>query len=269
MSRPLRRTGGVFRDLHQAVVPISIDFGRLDLSGHAPALLEEARRTWKERVQTELRSLQIMTRFLSDSLAAGDPLEVYAGAVDLVRDELAHVTLCAELVRAMGADTELPEPLEVKQPDDFSNMPPQGRALATAIGMLCVNETLSVAFIEDLAARCETPVIADVLAATLADESSHDAYGWEYVRASLARFPEDTRPAWRRVAAEALEPHRRMAGRILSEIPAEKRTLEAWDEPERAALGLFGPQRQALVFERCLEGVLAPRLREVGLLGEG
>jgi hypothetical protein len=86
---------------------------------------------------------------------------------------------------------------------------------------------------------------------------------------SLARFPEDTRPAWRRVAAEALEPHRRMAGRILSEIPAEKRTLEAWDEPERAALGLFGPQRQAIVFERCLEGVLAPRLREVGLLGEG
>lgn len=267
MSRPLRRTGGVFRDLHEAVVPVSIDFGRLDLAGHAPGLVAEARLTWKERVQSELRSLQIMTRFLSDSLAAGDPLEVYAGAVDLVRDELVHVTLCAELVRAMGADPELPEPLEVKQPEAFSNMPPQGRALATAIGMLCVNETLSVAFIEDLSARCETPVIADVLSATLEDESSHDAYGWEYVRASLSRFPEDTLPAWRRVAAEALEPHRRMAGRILAEIPAEKRSLEAWDEPERAALGLFGRERQALVFERCVKESLEPRLKDLGLLG--
>ncbi|MEZ4463037.1 MAG: hypothetical protein R3F43_00605 [bacterium] len=58
---------------------------------------------WSDRVQTEYRSVQIMTRFLTEVLGAGDPLDVYAGAVDAIADEVRHTALCAAVVTALGA----------------------------------------------------------------------------------------------------------------------------------------------------------------------
>lgn len=266
MSRPLERSDGALRSFCESRLTLEIDFSHLDPSAVPDDLLRQARRIWQQHVQTEFRSIQIMTRFLADVLAAGDTLDVYALAVDFVQDEIKHVALCSSVVEALGARPLLPEPAEIEEKSRFLRLRAAERALSIAIAMLGVNETLSVGYIRDLRERCDDRVIRKVLDATLADEEAHQGLGWEYIGRSLDRFPIASLPDWRRVAAEALDPHRIQSDRALAAIPVDQRHLDAFPESNLAALGLLSEQRQALVFRNTLNDVLAPRLRKLGLL---
>jgi hypothetical protein len=262
----LGHTDGVFRELSDAIVGPPIDLSDLAPERHPPALLETARRVWLSRVQTEFRSIQIMTRFVTEVVGAGDPIEVWAGAVELVRDEVRHTGLCAALCEALGAEPRLPDPVELKDPERYLAAPMAQRALTTAIAMLAINETISVAFIEDLRARCDNPAVKRVLDATVEDEEGHEDFGWEYVARGLARFPIATLGDWKHLVKTTLAPHQKTAEAALGGVPADRRRLDAHEEPELAALGLFSPARQALVYERCMTETLAPRLEKLGLL---
>jgi hypothetical protein len=184
-------------------------------------------------------------------------------AADLVRDEVRHTELCASVCRALGVAASLPDPVALPDSTEFLDSPLPERALATALSMLVVNETISTAIVTDLLERCDYPPIRRVLAATLEDESTHGDFGWDYARASLARFDAESRPAWRRLVDATLEPHRAAARRALGETPSHE---VAPLEPALARFGLLSPQRQALVFTRCFDDRLAPRLRELDLL---
>lgn len=266
MARELRHEGGVFARVHVERIGESASFADLHPERYPSDRLALARRVWQQRVQTEHRSIQIMTRFLAEIVGAGDPLEVYATAVDMIEDEIRHTALCAALCEALGAPPLLPDPVALRDPHAFLDAPMAERALTTAIQMLAVNETLSVAFIEDLRDRCDNPAVHRVLASTVADEEGHQALGWTYVEKSLARFPESTMPSWRHLVEQALAPHRTTADRILAEVPESERGIAAHPEPELAALGLFSPVRQALVYRRCYEESLRPKLARLGLV---
>lgn len=234
-----------------------IDFSAFDATAHDAALLERARKVWRGRLHSEFRSLQIVNRFLAEVTGAGDPVEIYAGAVDLIVDEARHVGLCRDLCRAMGTSDALPDPPGLDDPPEFLAAPMVQRALGTAITMLLVNETISVAYLTDLAARCTDPVIGAVLRATVEDEEGHEAFGFEYVKRALNRFAPSTLPDWQALTRKALAPHHRWAEAIDPE----------WrDEPELVALGLFSPQRQAAVFRQVWAEVLGPRLATLQLL---
>lgn len=266
-GRPIRWAGGPFGEVHEELMGDAgrIDFRRFDPEAWPTHLIELARAVWADRVRTEFRSIQIMNRFLADVLEAGDPLDVYAGAVDFVADEVRHVALCARLVEAMGDRPSFPLELALERSAGLASAPAPARALNTAIGMLCINETISVAFISDLADRCTEPTVGAVLRATLADEAHHGEWGWTYAQKSLQRFDVPSRPGWRRLAADTLRPHQQKAEAILAALPPAKRHLAAWPDAENAALGLFCPERQALVFQRTLERDIQPRLRRLEL----
>jgi hypothetical protein len=266
MAKELSFAGGAFAPLHQRMVGVKVDFATLDPAAFEPQLLERARLTWQDRVRTEYRSAQLMSRLLLETLAAGDPFDSHAGIVSFIEDELRHVALCAGLVRALGSAPLLPEPVELTQPAAFIAMSAAQRALSIAISMLLVNEALSVAYIEDLRARCQQPVVRAVLDATLADETEHDAFGVEYVRRALSRLPDVPLASWRKIAQQALEPQRSAASAALRELAPEQRQLEAFPDEQEAALGLFSRARQALVFERAYEQRLLPCLRELQLI---
>lgn len=268
MSKPLSFAGGAFAAMHERLVGTPVEWGALSLVGLDPVLVSKAQATWQERVQTEYRSAQLINRLLMETLAAGDPFDVHAGIVELLTDELRHVALCAGVVRALGATPLLPDTLEIKQSDTFLRMPPSHRALSIAVSMLIVNETLSVGYIQDLAQRCDTPVIKDVLAATLADESEHDAFGAQYVKQSLQRFPIATLPQWRAVAAQAFAAQRTWAEQTIAAIADDQRTLDAFPDRDQITLGLFSPQRQALVFQRTHASTLGPLLKDLNLWSE-
>ena len=261
----LRHAGAPFRALHDAFVGSPPDLTGLAREDIAPELRARAIAVWGYRVQTEFRSMQVMSRFVTEVLASGDPVEVAAGAIDALRDELRHTALCAAVVEALGGVPELPELLEERERPEFLALPMPARALGTAVSRVLVSETLSVGFITDLHARCTQPELRAVLAATLADEDTHDAFGVEYVRASLARFDDDGRTFAKMVVETTLAPHVTASARSLSNVSPERRTLAAWPEPELAHLGLLGPEREALVFEATKTTVLLPRLRALGL----
>ena len=262
MSHIIREAGGVFGRLHRELVGLEIDWSGLNPADHDPELVELAQRVWLDRVRTEFRSVQIMTRFLSESVGAGDPIDIYAGAAEAVSDEIRHTALC----RALGVEPRFPDPVAHIMPSEFMNASMGERALNTAISMLLVSETFSVGFITDLQQRCEHPVIRSVLDATLADEDDHADYGVSYVRASLKRFPASTRPQWRKLAQEVVQRYRSQADKVLVTVPDARRDLSLWPEPELVALGLHGSERQALVMEQTWRNTLAPQLTSLELL---
>lgn len=264
--RRIPHEGGLFARLADETLGPLVELSDLRLERHPPERVELARRVWADRVRSELRSVQIMNRFLGEVVAAGDPIEVYAGAVDLIADEVRHVRLCVALCEALGGTPTFPEPLDRREPEEYARAPAAERACHTAIAMLCVNETVSVAFVEDLRARCEEPAVRRVLEATLADEEGHEGFGWAYAEKALARFPRESLRDWQHLVARTLEPHRRFAEPLLAKLDADGRGLADLPEPELAALGLSSPERQALVMRRCWEKTLGPRLRRLGIL---
>jgi hypothetical protein len=265
-ARQLTLAGGTFEARHRAFLGPAIDLGDLGPTLVPAPLLPEVRAEWQSRVRSELRSIQIMTRFLTEVTGAGDPLDVYGSAVELCADEVRHAELCAAVCRRLEVPAPLPDPVALPDDARFLASPFPERALATAITMLGVNETISTGIIRDLLERCDYEPIRRVLRATIEDEDTHGAFGWDYIRASLGRFDRESRPHWRRLAAQALEPHRAAAARALAALPPAQRTLEANTEPELARFGLLSLQRQALLYERTFHTVLVPRLRELDLL---
>ena len=215
---------------------------------------------------TEYRSAQIMTRFVSELAAAGVALETQTWAAELITDELEHAALCRDVCRAVGAQPQMPEPLALPNPPSFLALPPNQRGVMTAVTMLLVSETLSVALIEDLRVRCENRPIRSVLDSLGGDEAEHEQRGIDFVRGSLARTAPAALPGWREVAQKALEPGLSRQRAIVAALPEAKRTRDAWPEPELIALGLMSLERQAIVYVDAYERVLAPRLRDVGLL---
>ena len=263
--RPLRRADGVFRALHDALVGVDIDFAALGDAGFSKEDKDFAIAVWADRVQTEYRSIQVMTRFLGEVLGAGDPLDVYAGAVDAIADEVRHTALCAAVVTGLGGVPPLPDPVgEVENPG-FLQLGMAERALGTAVSMLAVSETISTAFIEDLRTRPAHPVIRAVLDATVADEETHHAFGWAYVEASLARFDASGRDFARLVVETTLAPHEAHAQQALAAMAPAQRRLSAWPETHLAWLGIASPERQALVYEQVKADVLRPQLERLGL----
>ncbi len=262
----MRKAGGSFADGHGALVGTPIDFGQLDPAEIPETYRELAIAAWQERFETEFRSIQIMTRFMTEVVGAGDPIDIYAMVVDLIEDEVRHMALSGELVRALGRNAVLPEPVEIPESEAFLALPMAHRAMATALSMLAVNETLSCGYIEDLAARCDHPVIGAVLRATIEDESEHQELGWAYIEQSMKRFPIEAMPQWRAIIQDALAPQRSMAEAVLAELPEDKRDLDAWPDTELVKWGLFSPQRQALVFQRTWRQDLRPQLERLELL---
>jgi len=259
--RPLAIAGGAFQVQHRALIGPEIDLGDLSAAAVPAPMLPLARSIWQERVRTEFRSIQIMTRFLTEVTGAGDPLDVYAIAADLVADEVRHTELCAAVCRRLGVMPHLPEPVELVEPEAFLKSAMPERALTTAISMLAINETISNALVADLLDRCDYEPIRRVLAATLEDETTHGSFGWDYVGASLARFDAGSISHWRAVAAHALAPHQSFAAQA-----AARRSENGEDERELARFGLLTPERQAIVFERTMKTTIVPRLRALGLL---
>lgn len=266
MTHQAHFAGGIFGEFHEELMGKKIDFSAFDPTQFDDALLNEARHVWLERFQTEFRSTQIMTRFMTEVLGAGDPVDIYAGGVDLIGDEVRHSALCAGMCRALGVPARFPDPIMLEDPPEFLNASMGERALHTAITMVAINETISYGFITDLRERCQEPTVRAVLDATVEDEEGHQDFGWVYIEKSLKRFPKSTLPAWRHLVELTLKKHFDVVNPILADLSQEQSNIDAWPDDERIALGLYSPQRQALVFDKTYREVAEPRLNELDLL---
>ncbi len=268
MSHPMRYAGGVFHHHHEEMVGVEIDFDAFDPGRFPDELRKRARQTWYQRAQTEFRSTQIMTRFMTEVMGAGDPIDVYAVVVDLIEDEARHTALCAAMCRALGGTPRFPDPIVPDDPREFLDAPMGERAMTTAISMVAISEALSYGFMTDLRERCEEPTVEAVLAATVDDEEDHQELGWAYVGQSLKRFPASTRRAWCHLVKTVLGPHLVKSAQVLEDVPEKDHHLQAFPEPDLVELGLLSEQRQALLVYQTVDEVVEPRLRSLELWPE-
>jgi len=243
----------------------NIDFAALNPAAFPAALVALARDVWRDRVRTEYQSIQVSTRLLGEALAAGETYDVHRMLIDTVSDELRHAEICAAMCRALGA--EPPSPIDVAAPIAPLDVVPVGeRLIASVISMCLVSETFSVGYLRDLEARCRHPVTRAVLESILGDESNHETFALDLVRRRLATESRERLSEWRSFTQRLVDAHLSRAELALAEIESERRCLDAWPEQELAELALMSPQRGALVCERTWLEVLAPRLRDLGLL---
>ncbi|MDQ2643283.1 MAG: ferritin-like domain-containing protein [Myxococcota bacterium] len=263
---PITRAGEPFATQHRARFGSLPDLSSLPRVRASDALLDQARKQWAHRALTEFRSVQIMTRFLEELLGAAEPLDVYAGAVDMIQEELRHAELCAAVCEALGGTPRYPHPARLADSAAFLDTAYRDRALVTAVTMLAINETISVAYITDLAERCTQPAIATVLREIIADEATHDAYGWSYIRRAVPLASERLQRELPTLLKATIAPHDAMADRVLEQVPPERRALEAWPDPDEIELGLFSQPRQALVYLRARDELLLPALARHGLV---
>ncbi|MDI3282834.1 ferritin-like domain-containing protein [Polyangium sp. 15x6] len=241
-----------------------IDFTQLDPSALPAELVAHARLVWADRVRTEYRSIQIAARFLTEALAAGEPLDVVRRISETIDEERRHTELSRRMCEALGGP--VPSPRDVAAPlEDLHAVPIEERVLATAISLFLVNETFSVGYIEDLLSRAEHPVTRAVLASIAGDEAEHEAFGPELVSRWLRDLPAGKRAAWRGFTSRLVRAHLDRAEQVLARTPPEKHDLVHWPEPDRAHLGLHGEVRLALLCKRTYEEKLAPTLAKLGL----
>jgi hypothetical protein len=242
----------------------AIDFTALDPGALPSELVQHARIVWGDRVRTEYQSIQIAARFLTEALAAGEPLEVVQRISETIDEELRHTELCGRMCAALGG--RVPAPGEVAAPlADLGEVPVEERVLASAISLFLVSEAFSVGYLRDLEARASHPVTRAVLGAIVGDEAEHEAFGPELVARKLEGMPAPKRAAWRAFTGRIVRAHLARAEEILSRIPPADRTLDRFPEPERASLGLLGEARLALLCERTYRERLAPTLEKLGL----
>jgi hypothetical protein len=266
IKRRLTFAGGAFGQSHRARLGAIPDLSALAPDQVPPALLEKARVTWQERARAEFRAIQLLSRFLTEVVGAGDPVDAYAPITALIEGEIRHVELCAAVCEALGAPAYLPEPVTLLDSPGFLASPMAERALATAITVLAINETIAAGNIADLAARCRVPAVKAVLEGLTSSEASREELTSNYIRESLRRFPPSASPDWHRLVALTLEPHEQFAAHILQSVPADRHHLAAWSEPELADLGLLSHERQALVLHQTWVDLLKPRLAALELL---
>jgi len=242
----------------------AIDFTALDPGALPPELVAQARLVWADRVRTEYRSIQIAARFLTEALAAGEPLDVVRRISETLDEERRHTELCGGMCLALGGP--VPTPREVAAPlEDLAQVPLDERVIASAISLFLISEAFSVGYLRDLEARADHPVTRAVLRSIVGDEAEHEAFGPELVERKLRDVPVAKRAAWRAFTGRLVRSHLDRAERTLQRVPAEDRTLDRWPEPERASLGLLGEVRLALLCQRTYATHLAPTLEKLGL----
>ncbi|KYF48053.1 hypothetical protein BE08_29940 [Sorangium cellulosum] len=85
------------------------------------------------------------------------------------------------------------------------------------------------------------------------------------IQTLLREWPPARRDAWRAFTGRLVRGHLDRAERVRQRLAPEDRRLDRWPEPERAALGLLGEARLALLCQRTYEERLAPTLVRLGL----
>ena len=263
--RILLHVGGIYADIHERIFGAKSRTEPVQIGGLTPALVEAARKAWQGRLRREYRALQQASRLLTEVVGAGDPLEVYGSVLAVLNYKVRRVGLCVSGCEMYGAAPVLPS-IEPDEPWPSADAPMLERAVATVLSSLAIEDTIRRRFTQDLRARCSVRRMCDALDELLVDGEARERFAWTYAHDGVRRLPPSHLTEWRHLVEITLSPYEKQAEAALANVPEERRTLDAFPEPELADLGIFSEQRQALLYRRILKDDLTPRLRELELL---
>ncbi len=151
---------------------------RPDLAGLSDEERASLADAWQEQALLEHASVAAFSRLVLDLLALGAPAELVDRAAAATRDEIRHAARCFALASAYAGREIGPGPLPIP--------PRRGRRTLVRLAVEswregCVGETLSVGVAAAQLAGATDPVVREVLAGIVRDESEHAALAWDLV----------------------------------------------------------------------------------------
>jgi hypothetical protein len=207
-------------------------------------------------------------------MRAGVDVAFQASAADAVVDELRHARLCAAVVEALGGEARAPLP-ELDEFPRHEDVGPLEALLRNVISVSCLNETVTVAFLESDRRLVTASTLRRVLTEILTDEVAHSRLGWQMLSSLAPRIDARMRrglgaylvPAFaqlferHRGAASTLRPHGAEAlgigdradstvlfANVVNEVIVPR--LEAFDLPAREAVAaaLSPPAEEVVIW---------------------
>lgn len=227
------------------------------LDGRARRMLDaSARATWHGRMVNEHGSAVVFEGLARQLARAGFAASEVKCAEQFAAEERRHGVLCGAVVEALGGEAVA----DVAAPEDFplhDDVCAREAVVRNLLSVSCMSETVAVSLIG--AEREEMPEgeLRDLLTRIWADEIGHARFGWAIVAREVRSLDAAARErlgAYLEVAFDHLEEHE------LAHI-----SPTAAPPREGAALGLCNGQDARGLFYDTVEGVIVPRLEQLGL----
>ncbi len=151
---------------------------RAATSAATPPASARVRAEWSNRIAAEYGSAAITQHFVLWLIQVGASPDLIDDGLAIVKDELTHAALSAEVHHAAGGDAPpaldraglaLPRRADVALELDL---------LRAALQVFCLNETVAVPLFAHLRASTTVPVARRALDRILKDEVRHRDFGW-------------------------------------------------------------------------------------------
>lgn len=222
-----------------------IPWERFAPSRYAPPIVEVARLSWTRRLLGEYQSLVTMSALAARLAAANEPVAVTASVLRMAQDELRHAELCGRIADILGGRVAVA----------LTPHHPRADLDDEVMTMLCIDESLSLSFLESGRGTTCDPVVAAVGDALLRDEVFHARCGWAWLTLRGEAMTDADR---RRLSASAAETLNLLA------------PLEVGDEhsavgSDALALGFLSPRSQRAAFRRAVDQWILPGLAAIGI----
>lgn len=233
----------------------------LDLKDIPRDLVPDAVAGWQRLLESEYESV-VVSGWMTSALARmGAPLDVLGAFGRVVEDEVRHVDVAADVLKALGAAPSLPRdliPPTMAWKDDADS---DEQVVAGLVSFFCVGELLSAHEFRHALDLVRLPLAQWALSEIHRDEAFHGAFGFEAARLFVPDFKPAQKDRLRtRMKADLVRFERRIGG----PLGGEPRDLTQ-KEKDMAALGLPPPPVMLSVFYTALETQLLPRMAQMGV----
>ncbi len=182
MVLDLRPVSRKLDELHQRFIDEGLppELARDAFAGFDPVRYRESelargRAAWSTRVLDTQRSLIFAARFLADLAEMGTSGDIQGLAARWVRDRQRHVELARRMVLCVGGTNEIAGRLDIPvRPTRKVRM----RVLHAMVGHLCVESTIEMRVMSEMAKQTEDPMAKSIIQFTAGDVAIHSRLGW-------------------------------------------------------------------------------------------
>ena len=145
---------------------------------------ERAAGVWGYRAHAEAIASGRFVQLARDLTDVGAPQVVVDLAHRGSEEEDKHISLCMDLVEALGARIERPPKPDFQLGDNLVDK--EKTVLLQMVGTSCINETVSATVLAEMMRRAEEGLVHDTIQEILRDEIDHGRMGWAF----LAHFAQ-------------------------------------------------------------------------------
>src|SRR4051812_27255196 len=163
---------------------------------------------WTNRMVHSHVASRLFAGLVPQMMRAGIDSAFQAASAEAVVNGLRHARLCGAVVEALGgqARAPLPDVCDVPRHDDVA---PLEGLLRNVLSIICLDETVAVAQLENSHRNARESTLRRVLAEILDDEINHSRLGWRLLQSPAPRIDAGVR---QRVRAYLLPPLPRVFG---------------------------------------------------------